>query len=123
MESTLYPPAYNIVEKMGDEVHVSKPDGLTYVIQNGLVIRTFTTTGAKVVPIVYLPMGSTYTHVVPPKPSAPPAEPEQLEALYQREQRMDRARDAMLKLVLYRRGMAAAKSLKAEASVEMTTIV
>jgi hypothetical protein len=112
MASALYPPAYTVVEKNGNEVHVSKPDGLTYVIQNGLVVRTFATTTAKVVPLVYLPMGSTYTYVVPATPSAPPAEPEQLEALRLREEREQRARDALLKLVLYRRGMAAAAAVQ-----------
>lgn len=106
MASVLSPPAVTIVEYDGDEVHVSKPDGMTYVIQNGMVVRTFSTTTAKVVPLVYLQMGSTY--VVPPTPSAPPAEPEQLEALRLREERMERARAAMLKLVLHRRSMATA---------------
>jgi len=108
MASALSLPAYTVIEKNGDEIHVSKPDGLTYVIQNGVVVRTFATTTAKAVPIVYLPMGSTYTYIVPPAPSAPPAEPEQLEALRLREERMERARTAMLKLVLHRRSMAAA---------------
>jgi hypothetical protein len=101
-------PTYTVVEKVDGKVHVSKPDGLTYVIQNGLVVDVYVTTTAKPVPIVYMQPGSTYTHVIPPKPSAPPAEPEQLEALFQREQRERRAREALLKLVLHRRGLALA---------------
>ena len=104
-------PVYTVVEKVDGAVHVSKPDGMTYVIQNGHVVRVFATTTAKAVPIVYMPMGSTYTHVVNPAPSAPPAEPEQLETLHEHEQRMERerrARDALFKLVLHRRSMAVA---------------
>ena len=108
-------PSYTVVEKVDGKVHVSKPDGLTYVIQNGHVVDVFVTIKATTVPIVYMPIGSTYTHVINPKPSAPPAEPEQLEALRQREQagcdreeREQRARTALLKLVLHRRSMAVA---------------
>jgi hypothetical protein len=108
-------PTYTVVEKVDGKVHVSKPDGLTYVIENGHVVDVFVTTTTKVVPIVYLSLGSTYTHVINPKPSAPPAEPEQLEAQRQREQagcdredREQRARTALLKLVLHRRSMAMA---------------
>jgi hypothetical protein len=115
MSSAMDLPSYIVVEGMPNgTVHVSK-EGMTYVIKDGFVIEAFATTTAKAVPIVYLPMGSTYTHIVPapaPAPSAPPADLEELEAHGARAEREQRARTALLKLVLHRRGLALSAMLQ-----------
>lgn len=89
-----------VIEQVGADMHVTRPDSetgrlVTYIIRDGLVVGKHDSIKAVSVPLVYVPMGTTYVQrangscafqpPMPPKPSAPPAEPEQLAAFAVRE--------------------------------------
>ena len=79
-----------VLEMVDGDMHVTRENDtgklVTYVIRNGLVVHTIECNKAVPVPLVYMPMGTTYvkrpdgsTCYQPPRttpPSAPLAEPE-----------------------------------------------
>jgi hypothetical protein len=84
-----------VIETVDGDMHVTRQNDVgklvTYVIRNGLVAHTIECNKAIAVPLVYVPMGTTYVRrpdgscfYQPPRataPSVPLAEPEQLAQL------------------------------------------